>query len=236
MGTYLGIDLGTSGVKVLLIDDDQQVLGTGRAPLTVQLPSPGHSEQDPAAWIAATRTAMDDLRDSNSRALAAVEGIGLSGQMHGAVLLAADDTVLRPCILWDDTRSHAEAARLDADPVFRDRSGNIVFPGFTAPKLLWLRSHEPTVFDRLAKVLLPKDYLRLWLAGEHASEMSDAAGTSWLDTGKRRWSPELLERCGLGVGPYAQAGGGNRGDGRPSPGNRPALGHETGNGRCGRRR
>lgn len=200
MGTYLGIDLGTSGVKAILIDDDQQVQGTGWAPLTVQLPGPGHSEQDPSAWIAATRTAIDRLRDSNSRALAAVEGIGLSGQMHGAVLLAADDTVLRPCILWDDTRSHAEAARLDADPVFRDLSGNIVFPGFTAPKLLWLRSHEPTVFDRLAKVLLPKDYLRLWLAGEHVSEMSDAAGTSWLDTGKRRWSPELLERCGLGVG------------------------------------
>lgn len=112
--------------------------------------------------------------------------------MHGATLLDAGDAVLRPCILWNDTRSFAEAAKLDADPRFRKLTGNIVFPGFTAPKLAWVKANEPAVFARVAKVLLPKDYLRLWLTGEHISEMSDAAGTSWLDVEKRRWSPELL--------------------------------------------
>jgi len=105
--------------------------------------------------------------------------------------------VLRPCILWNDTRSHAEAAALDADPRFRALTGNIVFPGFTAPKLAWVAKHEPEIFAKVAKVLLPKDYLRLWLTGEHISEMSDSAGTSWLDTGKRKWSSELLAVTGL---------------------------------------
>ena len=129
--------------------------------------------------------------------VAAVRGIGLSGQMHGATLLDAADEVLRPCILWNDTRAHAEAAALDGDPMFRRVSGNIVFPGFTAPKLDWVRSHEPAIWGRVAKVLLPKDYLRLWLTGEHVAEMSDAAGTSWLDTGARDWSDDLLAVTGL---------------------------------------
>ncbi|MEO0903685.1 MAG: xylulokinase, partial [Pseudomonadota bacterium] len=124
--------------------------------------------------------------------LAAVRGIGLSGQMHGATLLGADDQVLRPCILWNDTRSAVEAAALDADPKFRAQTGNIVFPGFTAPKLAWVAKHEPEVFAKTARVLLPKDYLRLWLTGEAVAEMSDAAGTSWLDVGKRDWSDDLL--------------------------------------------
>ena len=107
------------------------------------------------------------------------------------------DKVLRPCIMWNDTRSHAEAAKLDADPRFRKITGNIVFPGFTAPKLAWVKNNEPDVFAKVAKVLLPKDYLRLWLTGEHMSEMSDSAGTSWLDVAKRRWSPELLAATDL---------------------------------------
>ncbi len=118
--------------------------------------------------------------------------------MHGATLLDASDQVLRPCILWNDTRSHAEAAAMDADPVWRAVTGNIVFPGFTAPKLAWVKAHEPAVFARTAKVLLPKDYLRLWLTGDYVGEMSDAAGTSWLDTGARDWSDDLLARSGLG--------------------------------------
>ena len=105
--------------------------------------------------------------------------------------------MLRPCILWNDTRSFEEAAALDADPQFRAISGNIVFPGFTAPKLVWVAKHEPEIFARIAKVLLPKDYLRLWLTGGHVAEMSDAAGTSWLDTGARKWSPDLLSATGL---------------------------------------
>ncbi len=125
------------------------------------------------------------------------EGIGLSGQMHGATLLDADDKVLRPCILWNDTRSYREAAALDADPKFRKLTGNIVFPGFTAPKLAWVAKNEPEIFAKVRWVLLPKDYLRLWLTGEHMSEMSDSAGTSWLDTGKRKWSPELLAATNL---------------------------------------
>ncbi len=132
-----------------------------------------------------------------SGALASVKGIGLSGQMHGATLVDKTGNVLRPCILWNDTRSFAEAAKLDADPRFRDITGNIVFPGFTAPKLVWVKNNEPEIFAKVAKVLLPKDYLRLWLTGEYLSEMSDSAGTSWLDTGKRAWSSELLAATDL---------------------------------------
>ena len=182
---YLGLDLGTSGLKALLIDTEQRVLATASAPLTVVRPHPGWSEQDPADWITAAEIALDQLKATHGAALAAVQGIGLSGQMHGATLLDAGDRVLRPCILWNDTRSRAQAARLDADPRFRRISGNIVFPGFTAPKLTWVREQEPEVFARVHQVLLPKDYLRLWLTGEHVAEMSDAAGTA---LGPRRCS------------------------------------------------
>lgn len=195
---YLGIDLGTSGVKALLIGADQRVVVSASAPLEVSRPHDGWSEQNPADWIEAAEQALAGLKASHGAALAAVRGIGLSGQMHGAVLLDASGAVLRPAILWNDTRSHAEAAALDADPRFRALTGNIVFPGFTAPKLAWVKAHEPDVFARVAKVLLPKDYLRLWLTGEFVSEMSDAAGTSWLDVGRRAWSADLLAATGLG--------------------------------------
>jgi xylulokinase len=195
---YLGLDLGTSGLKGVLIDDAQAVLAEATAPLSVSRPHPGWSEQSPADWIAAAESVMDQL--AAARPLAAVRGIGLSGQMHGATLLDASDEVLRPCILWNDTRAAEEAADLDGDPMFRRLTGNIVFPGFTAPKLVWVQHNEPALFDRVAKVLLPKDYLRLWLSGEHVAEMSDAAGTSWLDTGARDWSDELLVATGLSRG------------------------------------
>ncbi|MGB2892545.1 MAG: xylulokinase, partial [Albidovulum sp.] len=186
---YLGLDLGTSGLKAILIDDGQNIVAEATAPLSVSRPQDGWSEQSPADWIAAAESAIGALPAERR---AAIRGIGLSGQMHGATLLDAADDVLRPCILWNDTRAHAEAAVLDADPRFRAITGNTVFPGFTAPKLVWVKAHEPQVFARVAKVLLPKDYLRLWLTGEHVAEMSDAAGTSWLDTGRRTWSEELL--------------------------------------------
>lgn len=189
---YLGLDLGTSGVKAMLIDGDQRVIGSATGGLDVSRPHPGWSEQDPAHWIRATEEAVGALKASHPAELAAVRGIGLSGHMHGATLIDASDAVLRPCILWNDTRSFAEAAALDADVRFRALTGNIVFPGFTAPKLAWVKNNEPEIFAKVAKVLLPKDYLRLWLSGEHISEMSDSAGTSWLDTGKRAWSAELL--------------------------------------------
>ena len=191
---YIGLDLGTSGVKGVLIDDAQKVVAEATASLTVSRPQEGWSEQSPADWIAATEAVMDQLA---AHGLGKVRGLGLSGQMHGATLLDAADEVLRADIGWRRTLSHEEAAELDGDPLFRRLTGNIVFPGFTAPKLLWVERNEPQIRERVAKVLLPKDYLRLWLTGEHVAEMSDAAGTSWLDTGRRDWSDELLTATGL---------------------------------------
>ncbi len=191
---YIGLDLGTSGLKGVLINADQAVLAEATAPLNVSRPRPSWSEQSPADWIAAAEAVLDAL---SAHGLDQVRGIGLSGQMHGATLLDAADEVLRPCILWNDTRAHEEAHELDGDPMFRRLSGNIVFPGFTAPKLVWVERHEPRLREKVAKVLLPKDYLRLWLTGEHVAEMSDAAGTSWLDVGARDWSDDLLALTGL---------------------------------------
>ncbi len=147
---FIGLDLGTSGLKGVLIDDAQAVLAEATAPLQVQRPAEGHSEQLPADWITAAETVMDAL---SAHGLGAVRGIGLSGQMHGATLLDARDQVLRPCILWNDTRAHEEAAELDGDPMFRRLTGNIVFPGFTAPKVMWVARHEPRIRERVAKVL-----------------------------------------------------------------------------------
>lgn len=187
---YIGLDLGTSGLKGIVINDDQDILAEATAPLDVSRPHDGWSEQAPANWIVAAEAVISALRSKID--LGAVKAIGLSGHMHGATLLGKSDEVLRPCILWNDTRSAVEAAELDADPMFRRLTGNIVFPGFTAPKLAWVKNNEPEVFAKLTKVLLPKDYLRLWLTGEHVAEMSDAAGTSWLDVGQRDWSDALL--------------------------------------------
>ncbi|GAA3874136.1 xylulokinase [Celeribacter arenosi] len=187
---YIGLDLGTSGLKAILIDEDQTILAEANAPLTNERPHDGWSEQSPQSWLAACDDVMAALGAKSD--LNAVRGIGLSGQMHGATLLDDHDNVLRPCILWNDTRSHAEAATLDADPRFRDITGNIVFPGFTAPKLAWVKNNEPDIFAKVAKVLLPKDYLRLYLTGEFVGEMSDSAGTAWFDTGARDWSDDLL--------------------------------------------
>lgn len=189
---FLGLDLGTSGLRGLLVDADQRLIGVAEAAYDIAHPYEGWSEQNPADWVTACTSVIGQLRTDHARAFAALRGIGVSGQMHGAVCLGADDAVLRPAILWNDTRSHQEAATLDATPKVRALSGNIVFPGFTAPKLLWLEAHEPEIFACISKVLLPKDYLNFWLTGRHVSEMSDAAGTSWLDTGKRAWSGDLL--------------------------------------------
>lgn len=194
---YLGLDLGTSGVKALLIDEAQQAVGSGHASVDISRPHSGWSEQAPGDWIRACDEAIAELKAAHPKELAAVKGIGLSGHMHGATLLGSDDQVLRPCIMWNDTRSHAEAAELDANPAFRRITGNIVFPGFTAPKLVWVKNNEPDIFGKVTRVLLPKDYLRLWLTGERMSEMSDSAGTSWLDTGRRKWSSELLAATSL---------------------------------------
>lgn len=189
--SYLGIDLGTSGLRALLIGEDGQPIGSSQKHYDVSHPHSGWSEQDPAHWINALDGAIEDLRNAHSE-FSTLMGIGVAGHMHGATLLDADGTVLRPCILWNDTRSHHEAAKLDGMPQVRDLSGNIVFPGFTAPKLEWVKHNEPEIYTRIAKVLLPAGYLNFYLTGSYVADMSDCAGTSWLDCGARAWSDELL--------------------------------------------
>ncbi len=195
---FLGIDLGTSELKLLLLDEQHHIVATTGVPLTVQRPQPLWSEQQPADWWAALDQGMARLKAEHDAALAQVRGIGLSGQMHGAVALDGDGAVLRPAILWNDGRSGAQcAAMMAACPELPTITGNLAMPGFTAPKLAWMREHEPALFARVARVLLPKDWLRLQLSGEAVSEMSDAAGTLWLDVARRRWSPEALALTGL---------------------------------------
>lgn len=198
--TYLGIDIGTSGVKALLIDEHGRALGEASAPAVEPVrPHPGWSEQNPADWWTATLAAVDKLKASRPSEVAAVRGIGLSGHMHGATMLDRNDEVLRPCILWNDGRAAAECAEMEAAlPNLRHLAGNIAMPGFTAPKIAWVRKHEPAIYDRIAKVLLPKAYVRLLLTGDHVEDMSDAAGTLWLDVARRDWSDELLDVTGLG--------------------------------------
>jgi xylulokinase len=198
----LGIDIGTSGVKMVLMDHGapggERVLGSTTHPLTVQRPHPGWSEQDPDAWWRATLACGDALRASHGTLMADVRAIGLSGQMHGATLLDRQGDILRPCILWNDGRSVAECTAFEAEwPASRQVTGNLAMPGFTAPKLRWVRAHEPAVFDAIATVLLPKAYVRWRLCGEAIEEMSDASGTLWLDVGQRRWSDDALHACGL---------------------------------------
>lgn len=197
--TFLGIDIGTSGVKALLIDDAGKALGEASAPAVEPVrPHPGWSEQNPADWWAATEKAIDALKAKHPAELAAVRGIGLSGHMHGATLLGDNDDVLRPCILWNDGRSAAECGEMEAAlPSLRSIAGNIAMPGFTAPKIAWVRKHEPEIFARIRKVLLPKAYVRLLLTGEYVEDMSDAAGTLWLDVARRDWSDALLGVTGL---------------------------------------
>ncbi|NTS65533.1 xylulokinase [Sphingomonas sp. HHU CXW] len=192
---FLGIDIGTSGVKAVVLDEAGSVAAQGVAALTVQRPHPLWSEQDPAAWWNATEAAVRAIDPAIRRS---VRGIGLAGQMHGATLLGADDQPLRPAILWNDGRSADECIELErAVPDLRQIAGNIAMPGFTAPKLAWVRRHEPEVFAQIATVLLPKDYVRLRMTGDKASDLSDSAGTLWLDVAKRAWSDELLAACGL---------------------------------------
>lgn len=195
---YLGLDLGTSELKALLLADDHRIIGVARARLGVSRPQPLWSEQAPSQWWDALETVMRQLRSAHADALAAVRAIGLSGQMHGAVLLDAQEQVLRPAILWNDGRSAAQCAQITAAvPRFGEITGNLAMPGFTAPKLLWVRAHEPGLFARTRRVLLPKDWLRLMLSGDAVSDLSDASGTLWLDVGKRDWSDELLAATGL---------------------------------------
>ncbi|WP_377845264.1 xylulokinase [Bosea sp. UC22_33] len=223
--TYIGIDLGTSSVKAVLVDDRQHVLGSVTRELTIARPFPLWSEQAPADWIAATLDVLHGLKSAAPEAFRRCAGIGLSGQMHGAVLLDECDQPLRPCMLWNDGRAAAECAGIEAsEPDSRAITGNIAMPGFTAPKLLWIRRHEPEIFRRTRKVLLPKAYLRLALAGEAIEEMSDSSGTLWLDTGRRAWSDRMLAATGLDRSHMPALVEGSRPAGRM----RPELSHELG--------
>jgi xylulokinase len=194
---YLGFDIGTSGVKAVLLDESGAVRHQAITNYHVSQRQALWSEQDPQSWWDACLATTAALK-AEGAPLAAVKAIGLAGQMHGATLLDKSGVVLRPCILWNDGRSHAECLELEAAVGdFRERCGNMAMPGFTAPKLLWVRKHEPEVFARVAKVLLPKDFLQYRLTGRFASEMSDAAGTLWLDPARRDWDEILLAATGL---------------------------------------
>lgn len=195
---FLGIDLGTSGLKLVLLNRSHQLLATADVALEVMRPHALWSEQDPHQWWIALEKAAEQLRNQYPTQWQAIEAIGLSGQMHGAVTLDHSYQILRPAILWNDGRSQAECE------VFEQRasnsriiSGNIAMPGFTAPKLLWMQKYEADLFAKIQTVLLPKDWLRFQLSGELVSEMSDASGTLWLDVENRKWSEALLNACGL---------------------------------------
>ena len=191
MTAVAGLDVGTTGVKAIAISPDGSVLATAERSYPLSTPYPGWSEQDPEDWWSAAESALAEV--GAGRELA---GIGLSGQMHGLVALDADERVIRPAILWNDQRTATECEEIE-DRLGRARlielTGNRALPGFTAPKLLWLRRHEPDSYGRIRHVLLPKDYVRLRLTGEHAIDVADASGTLLLDVAGRRWSDEVLD-------------------------------------------
>lgn len=192
---YLGIDIGTSSVKAVLVDEHHAIVAQTSDSLVVSRPQPGFSEQEPDSWWRAT---VNAIRALPAAARAAVRSVGLSGQMHGATLLDEQDRPLRPAILWNDGRSGRECVDLERrEPNARAITGNIMMPGFTAPKLLWVARHEPEIFKRTSTVLLPKDFVRLKMTGEKFTDMSDASGTAWLDVGERDWSDALLSATGL---------------------------------------
>lgn len=194
----LGIDLGTSELKAVLLDSAGAVLAHAGSELSVARERPGWSEQDPEDWWRACTTALGQLRQKSPAAYARVQCVGLAGQMHGAVLLDRHDRCLRKAILWNDSRALGEAATLARKhPSFSGITGSLPMAGFTAPKLLWLREHEPDLFREIDCVLSPKDYLRLKLTGERKTDVSDASGTSWLDVRERRWFEPAVRATGL---------------------------------------
>jgi xylulokinase len=196
-GALVGIDVGTTSAKGIAIDPETgSVLATEEAAYPVSSPHPGWMEQQPEQWVTASRAVLASLQARVSDIL----GIGFSGQMHGLVCMDAGDAVIRPAILWNDQRSAPQCAALEAgDGLARllRLTGNRALPGFTAPKLLWMREHEPEAFARIRKISLPKDYVRDSLVGGHRSDMADASGTLLLDVGERRWSSELLAELDL---------------------------------------
>lgn len=194
----LGLDIGTSAVKAVLVGEDENVVAEASAPLATTQPKSGWSEQNPDDWLTATEIVLASLKGSAPVAFGDIRALGLSGQMHAALLLDGTDRPIRPAILWNDGRATAECAALEAEvPNLPMIAGVIAMPGFTAPKLRWLRDHEPEAFWRTRRILLAKDYVRLKLTGEAATDMSDAAGTLLLDEARRDWSDAIIAACGL---------------------------------------
>ena len=195
MRAVIGLDVGTSGVKALAVGvDDGAVLRSAEIGYPLSTPHPGWAEQDPEDWWRATQQAIEELGVDE------VAGIGLSGQMHGLVALDDQDRVIRPAMLWNDGRTGAECAEIEEKVGLSEliaRTGNRALASFTAPKLLWLRRHEPESYGRIARIMLPKDYVRLRLCGEHAIDAADASGTLLFDVAARRWSDEVLEALEL---------------------------------------
>ena len=192
MNLYIGIDLGTSGVKLLLVAADGTILAENTQGYPVSYPHPGWSEQAPEDWHSAVLKGLKELLNGQDKA--AVRGISFGGQMHGLVALDKDDNVIRPAILWNDGRTEEETKYLN-EVIGKERlsayTGNIAFAGFTAPKLLWMKKHEPENFARIHKIMLPKDYLAYRLSGAFCTDFSDASGMLLLDVKNRRWSPEM---------------------------------------------
>ena len=190
---FIGIDLGTSSIKMILIDHKQNIIATAYSNLTIQNPKEGYSEQSPEEWIKATNECFKIVNEIAPKEFSETVSLGISGHMHGATLIDKSGRVIRPCILWNDTRSYKECLEFeDQEFDVRKISGNITMPGFTAPKINWIKKNEPENFKKIYKVLLPKDYLRFYLTGEFFSEMSDASGTLWMNIKNRQWSEKLL--------------------------------------------
>jgi len=197
MSLLAGIDLGSSGLKIALIDDTDRCLAAATRPLSIAMPQPGWSEQNPEDWWTATCAILDGLATAHPDLMARLKGISLSGHMLGSVLLDKSDHPTAPCILWNDQRSLTECAELlERVPDIGTRTSGHPDPGLTAPKLLWLAKHNPTSLDRAAILLLPKDYLRLKLTGERATELTDAAGTLLMDCPSGTWDDALIAAAG----------------------------------------
>ena len=189
MSSLVGLDVGTTGVKAVAVSPEGEVLARIEEAYPLSTPQPGWAEQDPEDWWRAAESALAELAAPD------LTGLGLTGQMHGLVVLDERERVLRPAILWNDQRTAAECAEIEKRLGLRrlvELTGNRALPGFTAPKLLWLRRHEPEVYGRIAQVLLPKDFVRLRLTGERAIDVTDASGTLLFDVARRRWSDEVL--------------------------------------------
>ncbi len=201
MSITIGIDVGTSGTKTLAIAEDGRILASASSEYPCSHPKPGWAEQDPELWWTATQETLRAVLTSGAFKPEDVAGVGLSGQMHGSVFLDKDGNVVRPALLWNDQRTAAQCAEIEERAGGRESLikmvGNRALTGFTAPKLLWVREHEPQNWEKVRVVLLPKDYIRYRLTGTHATEVSDASGTLLLDLANRRWSGDLLAKLNL---------------------------------------